>query len=57
MYVLDGSRQLGKSLLTAELLIEFSFLPKFDTLIASFEAKATQRILNYINKFTKNFDE
>jgi len=57
VYVLDGSRQLGKSLLTAELLIEFSFLPKFDTLIASFEAKATQRILNYINKFTKNFDE
>lgn len=48
---------MGKSLITAELLIECSFIPGFDSLVASFEAKSTQRILNYIKKYTKNFDE
>lgn len=57
VYVLDGSRQMGKSLITAQMLIEYSFLPNFDSLVASFEAKSTQRILNYIKKYTKNLDE
>lgn len=56
IYVLDGSRQMGKSLITAQLLIEFSFLPSSDSLVASFEVKSTQRILNYISKYTKNFE-
>lgn len=55
--VIDGSRQMGKSYGIAELLIEESFVPGADILVAAFLQKTTNAILNYMKKFLTNFSE
>lgn len=55
--VIDGSRQMGKSFGISELLIEESFVPWADILVAAFLQKTTNAILNYMRKFLSNFSE
>jgi len=55
LLVIDGSRQMGKSYGIAELLIEESFVPGADILVAAFLQKTTNAILNYMRNFLQNF--
>lgn len=55
--VIDGSRQMGKSFWMAELLIEESFVPWADILVAAFLQKTTNVILRYIETLSYWFDE
>lgn len=55
--IIDGSRQMGKSFWMAELLVEESFVPWADLLVAAFLQKTTNVILRYIEKFTADFEE
>jgi len=57
LLIIDGSRQMGKSYGIAELLIEESFVPGADILVAAFLQKTTNAILNYMKKFLHNFSE
>ena len=57
LLVIDWSRQMGKSYGIAELLIEESFVPWADILVAAFLQKTTNAILNYMKKFLQNFSE
>lgn len=57
LLVIDGSRQMGKSYGIAELLIEESFVPGADILVAAFLQKTTNAILNYMKKFLHQFSE
>jgi len=55
--IIDGSRQMGKSKTTAELLVESSFLPNFHQLVAAPSQDLTSLIKNYIEDYTSQFDE
>lgn len=55
LLIIDGSRQMGKSYGIAELLIEESFVPGADILVAAFLQKTTNAILNYMRNFLQNF--
>ena len=55
--VIDGSRQMWKSFWISKLLIEESFVPWADILVAAFLQKTTNAILNYMRKFLTNFSE
>jgi hypothetical protein len=57
LLIIDGSRQMGKSYGIAELLIEESFVPGADILVAAFLQKTTNAILNYMRSFLQNFSE
>lgn len=57
LLVIDGSRQMGKSYGIGELLIEESFVPGADILVAAFLQKTTNAILNYMRNFLQNFSE
>lgn len=57
LLVIDGSRQMGKSYGIGELLIEESFIPGADILVAAFLQKTTNAILNYMRNFLQNFSE
>lgn len=54
--VIDWSRQMGKSYVLSELLIEESFVPWWDILVGAFLQKTTNVILNYIKSFIRSFD-
>lgn len=55
--VVDGSRQWGKSLTIAEKLIEESFIPGKDLLVAAFLQETTESIGQYLMEFIDKFDE
>lgn len=55
--IVDGSRQMGKSKSTAQLLVESSFLPNFHQLVAAPLQELTNLIKNYIQDYTNYFDE
>lgn len=57
LLVIDGSRQMWKSYGIAELLIEESFVPGADILVAAFLQKTTNAILNYMRSFLQNFSQ
>ena len=57
LLIIDGSRQMGKSYGIAELLIEESFVPWADILVAAFLQKTTNAILNYMRNFLQNFSQ
>ena len=48
---------MGKSFTISELLIEESFVPGADILVAAFLQKTTNAILNYMKSFLYNFNE
>jgi hypothetical protein len=48
---------MGKSYGISELLIEESFIPGADILVAAFLQKTTNAILNYMRKFMVDFSE
>jgi hypothetical protein len=53
--VVDWSRQLWKSYIIAEKLIEESFIPNNDSLVGAFISKTTDVIRNYVLKLTRKF--
>lgn len=55
--VVDGSRQWWKSLTIAEKLIEESFIPGKDLLVAAFLQETTESIWQYLMEFIDKFDE
>lgn len=55
--VVDGSRQMGKSHVTAQFIVEESFIEGDDILVGAFLQKTTDVILRYIKKHIANFDE
>ena len=55
--IINGSRQMGKSYWISELLIEESFIPGADILVAAFLQKTTNAILTYMRKFMRDFSE
>ena len=55
--VVDGSRQMGKSHVTAQFIVEESFIEWDDILVGAFLQKTTDVILRYIKKHIANFDE
>lgn len=55
--IIDGSRQMWKSFGMSELLIEESFVPWDDILVAAYTQKTTNVILNYMRNFLKDFSE
>lgn len=54
--VIDGSRQMGKSLILAQLITEESFV-EGDILVAAPQQSTTDVIKNYILHHTRDFDE
>jgi hypothetical protein len=54
--IIDGSRQIGKSNSTSELLLESSFLPNFHQLVAAPSQDLTNLIKNYVTGYIDNFD-
>lgn len=55
--VVDWSRQWGKSLTIAEKLIEESFIPGKDLLVAAFLQETTESIWEYLIQFIEKFDD
>lgn len=55
--IVDGSRQMGKSKTTAEILVESSFLPAFHQLVAAPSQDLTNLIKNYIYEYIQPFDQ
>lgn len=55
--VVDGSRQMGKSHVTAQFIVEESFIEWDDILVGAFLQKTTDVILRYIKKHIANFDD
>lgn len=55
--LVDGSRQIWKSLTIAEKAVELSFIPNEDTLVWAFIKKTTDVIRNYILRHIRKFDE
>lgn len=55
--VLDGSRQMWKSLVVGEMIIEESFIPGKDIMVAAFSQETTNRIRMYIEEMTLKFDD
>jgi hypothetical protein len=55
--VVDGSRQMGKSKVLAQLLTEESFIIGADILVCAFLQSTTDVILNYMMDYTSNFDD
>jgi len=54
--VVDGSRQMGKSLVTAQLIVEESFIPGADILVGAFLQSTTNVILRYMERHISNFE-
>ena len=55
--VVDGSRQMGKSLVTAQLIVEESFIPGADILVGAFLQSTTNVILRYMEKHISSFEQ
>jgi len=54
--IVNGSRQMGKSLALSQLLIEESFLPNNDTIVVAFQQSTTDIIKNYMLKSIAAFE-
>lgn len=54
--IVNGSRQMGKSLVLSQLLIEDSFLPNNDAIVVAFQQSTTDIIKNYILKSIEAFE-
>ena len=57
LIIVDWSRQWGKSLTLAEKLIEESFIPGKDLMVAAFLQETTESIWEYLLTFIENFDQ
>lgn len=53
--IIDGSRQIGKSNSTSEILTESSFLPNFHQLVAAPSQDLTNLIKNYVTTYISEF--